>query len=203
LILSYSGLGGKDVAAAFLNHPIIPNAGLAIDKLGRLAPIMEDRWREFELAVSGAQDTIRLGWGGWWSRPQNVSPQPGYCFTPCFLTRLAQIRQTTCPTDLFYDLGPAESIEQLETMQLTGHTVSARYRQPADVTWLREDAISYDEDLKVMERVPAAFVKVCFTHLFVLSNLPCRILQVETIVDELMQELLPWNYSQEDRMFFL
>ncbi|KAJ7256110.1 hypothetical protein C8J57DRAFT_1345149 [Mycena rebaudengoi] len=146
------------------------------DKLGRLAPIMEDRWREFELAVSGAQDTIRLGWGGWWSRPQN----------------------TTCPTDLFYDLGPAESIEQLETMQLTGHTVSARYRQPADVTWLREDAISYDEDLKVMERVPAAFVKVCFTHLFVLSNLPCRILQVETIVDELMQELLPWNYSQED-----
>jgi hypothetical protein len=73
VLYSSFGMGGHSGTTAFLYHPVIPGAGLAVNSRGSFAPVLEHRWREFELAAAGAQKVIRSGWGGWWSKPQNVS----------------------------------------------------------------------------------------------------------------------------------
>ena len=73
-IESYFGMQGHGILSAFVHNPTDPNSGIAIDHQGRLAPVLEARWREFERAVMGARAQVAdLRWGGgWWSRPQNV-----------------------------------------------------------------------------------------------------------------------------------
>ncbi|KAJ7182991.1 hypothetical protein C8R43DRAFT_941076 [Mycena crocata] len=112
-IESYFGLGGPGLNAAFLYNPLNPNSGVAIAERGRLAPVLEARWREFENAIVGAQAAMRdPRWGGGeWSRPQNW----------------------TCPTSVYYDLGPGPGA--LERFGLSGHMVDVRYGQPDDVQW--------------------------------------------------------------------
>jgi hypothetical protein len=65
---------GPGISAAFLYNPLDPNSGIVVDDRGRLAPVLENRWREFERAVFGAQAALQNTWGveSWWSRPQNV-----------------------------------------------------------------------------------------------------------------------------------
>ncbi|KAJ7778977.1 hypothetical protein B0H16DRAFT_1500676 [Mycena metata] len=152
-IESYFGLGGPGLAVAFLYNPLDPKTGIAIDEQGRLAPILEDRWLEFERAVGAAQITLQERWGvgSSWSRPQNA----------------------TCPTDMYYDLGPGDSLMRFT---LSGHTVSLSTRwgeyKPDDVQW-------YDSEqtIKVVDVVPDPFV------------------EVERIIRTLADELLPWDYS--------
>ncbi|KAJ7255893.1 hypothetical protein C8J57DRAFT_1344708 [Mycena rebaudengoi] len=147
VLYSSFGMGGHSGTTAFLYHPVIPGAGLAVNSRGSLAPVLEHRWREFELAAAGAQKVIRSGWGGWWSKPQNV----------------------------IFELGPAESVEMLDPMRITGHTVSKRRRwsepQPDNVKWWMGDGF------KVMDKVPVPF------------------LEVESIVSDLSKELFPWDYT--------
>jgi hypothetical protein len=73
-IESYAGLGGQGFTVAFLYNPLDPNSGIAVDEHGRLAPVLEARWHEFERAVAGAQAALQHTWGvgSSWSRPQNV-----------------------------------------------------------------------------------------------------------------------------------
>jgi len=162
VIESYSGLGGTGISAAFLYNPLDPNFGIAVDDRGRLAPVLEARWHEFERAVAGAQDALRRTWGveSWWSRPQN----------------------TTCPTDVFYDLGPAAATETdtLVRFGLSGHTVSQRYGSPDNVQWY----IPPDDDdtfkVVTVDDVPPPFV------------------EVERIIRNLAEELLPWDWTQPE-----
>ncbi|KAJ7176957.1 hypothetical protein C8R46DRAFT_1213527 [Mycena filopes] len=157
-IQSYFGLGGPGLAVAFLYNPLEPRAGIAVDEQGRLAPVLEARWREFERAVAGAQEAMRGAWGvgSYWSRPQN----------------------TTCPTDVYYDLGPGNDSDSLglERFTLSGHTVSVSSYwngyDPDDVKWYNP-ALEYQ--IKVVDEVPAPFV------------------EVERIIRSLADELLPWD----------
>ncbi|KAF7303904.1 hypothetical protein MIND_00620700 [Mycena indigotica] len=126
-IVSYFGLGGPGIASALLFHPTLPNAGIIMDELGRLVPILEDRWLDFERAVAGAQDAIERGWGGSWSRPQNY----------------------TCPTDVYYDLGPSI----LTRFTLTGHTVWGS--EPDNVRWFLPERGNL-----VVDSVPSPFLEV-------------------------------------------
>lgn len=73
-IESYYNMVGPGISAAFLYNPLDPNSGIVVDDRGRLAPVLENRWREFERAVFGAQAALQNTWGveSWWSRPQNV-----------------------------------------------------------------------------------------------------------------------------------
>ncbi|KAJ6564380.1 hypothetical protein B0H19DRAFT_1258832 [Mycena capillaripes] len=137
-IESYFGLMGPGISVAFLYNPLDPNSGIAIDERGRLVPVLEGRWREFERAVAEAQVALQNTWGveSCWSRPQNM----------------------TCPTDVFYDLGaPAATSENLTRFGLSGHMVY-RYRQPDDVQWYARA----EDDLliKVVDFVPAPFLEV-------------------------------------------
>ncbi|KAJ7149112.1 hypothetical protein C8R46DRAFT_529806 [Mycena filopes] len=156
-IQSYFGLGGPGLAVAFLYNPLNSKGGIAVDEQGRLAPVLEARWREFERAVRGAQEAMRGVWGvgSYWSRPQN----------------------TTCPTDVYYDLGPGDSNSLgLERFTLSGHTVSVSSYwndyDPDDVKWYNP-ALEYQ--IKVVDVVPAPFV------------------EVERIIKTLTDELLPWD----------
>ncbi|KAJ7041627.1 hypothetical protein C8F04DRAFT_146436 [Mycena alexandri] len=153
-IESYFGLGGPGLAVAFLYNPLDPKTGIAISEEGHLAPVLEERWLEFERAVGAAHMVLQETWGvgSWWSRPQN----------------------TTCPTDVYYDLGPGDSLVRFT---LSEHTVSISTRwseyEPDDVQW-------YDSDraIKVVDVVPGQFV------------------EVEHIIRTLADELLPWDYSE-------
>ncbi|KAJ7131350.1 hypothetical protein C8R44DRAFT_978227 [Mycena epipterygia] len=154
VIESYFGLGGPGLASAFLYNPTNPNVGIAVNDMGRLAPVLEARWRDFERAVAGAQTEAQhpQRGGGSWSRPQN----------------------TTCPTDMFYDLGPADSDTTLVRFRLGGHTVSARYGYPDDVQWYTPT-----EEIKTVDAVPEPYLKV------------------ERIIRGLADELFaPWDWSQ-------
>ncbi|KAJ7689334.1 hypothetical protein B0H17DRAFT_1331848 [Mycena rosella] len=133
-IESYYGMLGPGISGAFLYNPTNPKSGIAIDRQGRLAPVLEVRWREFERAVAGAQAQMAHPHegGGWWSRPQN----------------------TTCPEDVTYDLGPANG-GALTRFHLTGHTVSARYGSPDDVQWYTPTGETHTRDI-----VPFPFVEV-------------------------------------------
>ncbi|KAJ7488906.1 hypothetical protein FB451DRAFT_1223239 [Mycena latifolia] len=133
---SYYGMLGPGISAAFLYNPTDPNSGIAIDDQGRLVPVLEARWREFERAVAGAQAQTQdpHAGGGWWSRPQN----------------------TTCPVDVTYDLGPAASDSAaLTRYHLTGHTVSVRHGYPDDVQWYTPAG-----DVITRDIVPQPFVEV-------------------------------------------
>ncbi|KAJ7922665.1 hypothetical protein B0H13DRAFT_2317155 [Mycena leptocephala] len=152
-IESYYNMVGPGISAAFLYNPLDPNSGIVVDDRGRLAPVLENRWREFERAVFGAQAALQNTWGveSWWSRPQN----------------------TTCPEDVYYDLGPAVATGNLMRFGISGHMVW-RPRHPDDVLWHAADR----EDAKVVDAVPAPF------------------LEVERIIRNLTNELLPWDWSQ-------
>ncbi|KAF7369322.1 hypothetical protein MVEN_00260500 [Mycena venus] len=158
-IESYFGLGGPGFTAAFLYNPLDPNSGIAVDERGRLVPVLEARWREFEHAVAGAQGALMNTWGvgSWWSRPQN----------------------TTCPEDVFYDIGPAAATDKLTRFGISGHTVAPRWGQPDDVQWYKPVDDPADVPvIKVVDAVPPPF------------------LEVERIIRDLREELLPWDYSQ-------
>ncbi|KAJ7054239.1 hypothetical protein C8F01DRAFT_1235388 [Mycena amicta] len=145
-IVSYNGLGGQGIASALLFHPTLPNSGIIMDDVGRLVPILEDRWLEFERAVAGAHTAIERGWGGEWSRPQNY----------------------TCPTDVFYDLGPAPHSSSLTRFTLTGHGV---WREsPDNVQWFHPDRGRYI----TVDFVPTAF------------------LETERLIQSFVDQLLPY-----------
>ena len=74
-IESYFGLGGPGFPAALLYNPLDPRLGLVVNDEGKIAPVLEDRWREVQDAVAGVRKEIELHGGGSWSRPQNVSPE--------------------------------------------------------------------------------------------------------------------------------
>ncbi|KAF8151854.1 hypothetical protein K438DRAFT_1988147 [Mycena galopus ATCC 62051] len=153
-IESYFGMTGPGFTAAFLYNPLDPKSGIIINDQGWLAPVLEARWQEFERAVEGAQLALQNTWGveSWWSRPQN----------------------TTCPTDMFYDLGPPAVTESLVRFGLSGHIVSSRWGGgPDDVQWHTPAHI-----VKVVDFVPPPFV------------------EVERIIRNLTEELLPWDWFQ-------
>ncbi|KAJ6527903.1 hypothetical protein DFH09DRAFT_1414082 [Mycena vulgaris] len=133
-IESYYGMTGPGIAAAVLYNPADPSgaSGLVIDHQGRVAPVLEARWREFERAVAGAREEVRGGHAGWWSRPQNM----------------------TCQPDMTYDLGPADDGE-LTRVHLTGHAISARYGYPDDVQWHTPAGAVLTRDV-----VPAPFLEL-------------------------------------------
>ncbi|KAJ7434915.1 hypothetical protein B0H11DRAFT_2116032 [Mycena galericulata] len=136
-IESCYGMMGPGMSMAFLYNPTDPNSGIAMDDRGRLAPVLETRWREFEHAVAGAQAAMldhRAG-GEIWSRPQNY----------------------TCPTDMYYDLGTASASSDADLVRftLTGHTVSTRYHEPDDVRWYTPEG-----RVLVVDAVPAPFLEV-------------------------------------------
>ncbi|KAJ7677707.1 hypothetical protein DFH06DRAFT_1166976 [Mycena polygramma] len=137
-IESYFGMMGPGISAAFLYNPLNPKSGIAIDERGRLAPVLEERWREFERAVVGAQLALRDTWGleSFWSRPQN----------------------TTCPEDGYYDLGPAFPTGSLMRFGISVHTASVRWGGLDDVQWYRRDDL--DLVIKVVDTVPEPFQEV-------------------------------------------
>ncbi|KAJ6481427.1 hypothetical protein C8R47DRAFT_1134405 [Mycena vitilis] len=137
-IESYFGMMGPGISAAFLYNPLNPKSGIAIDERGHFAPVLEERWREFERAVAGAQLALRDTWGleSFWSRPQN----------------------TTCPEDGYYDMGPASSTGGLVRFGISGHTVPSRRGGPDDVQWYRRDDL--DLVIKVVDTVPEPFQEV-------------------------------------------
>ncbi|KAJ7757242.1 hypothetical protein DFH07DRAFT_819652 [Mycena maculata] len=165
-IESYFGLSGPGFTFAFLYNPTDPNSGIAMDDRGRLAPVLETRWREFERAVAGAQAEMSdpRGGGGTWSRPQNW----------------------TCPTDMYYDLGLAGSLVRFT---LSGHTVSARYDgYPDDVQWYTPDG-----KIKVVDAVPNPFLEVERIIRSLSEELFPRDLEFERTVISLLHDIPDWS----------
>jgi len=153
-ITSYNAMGGAGFDFALLYTPYSSNVtgGVAIDSDGRLAEVAKDKWEEIEKIVSGTE-TIELAS---WSRPQYVS----------------------CPTDVFYDLGPAQATKDLRTFQLTGHEVYEGGPQ--------------DEILKYKRDASGRYVKQ------VVKEIPDTVLKLESGLRELQNELFP-RLSFENR----
>ncbi|KAJ7622122.1 hypothetical protein FB45DRAFT_927037 [Roridomyces roridus] len=102
VIKSYNSVGGSGVSSAFLHLPNNTQVGLVMSPRGLLGEVPADRWAELVRAVSDAKRLIvEENRGGTWSRPQYES----------------------CPTDVGYDLGPAETKKDLIELTLTGHEV--------------------------------------------------------------------------------
>jgi len=117
------------------------------------------RWEGMRGRVAAAQVALRDPWGdrGIWSRPQNW----------------------TCPTDVYYDLGPGVGQDSTATFMrftLTGH-VTFRGCCPEDVQWYTPQG-----EIKTVDAVPAPF------------------LEVERIIRNLTEELLPWSQSSSSHI---
>ncbi|KAJ7626908.1 hypothetical protein FB45DRAFT_1029286 [Roridomyces roridus] len=107
---SYNAMGGSGVSSAFLYLPNNSQAGVVISSKGLLGEVPNDRWAELMGVVEAAKIFIdEENGGGTWSRPQYVS----------------------CPTDVAYDLGPAQTKKDLTKFIVTGHEVYGD--QPASV----------------------------------------------------------------------
>ncbi|KAJ6594859.1 hypothetical protein B0H19DRAFT_1366613 [Mycena capillaripes] len=143
VITSYNAVQGTGVDLAFLQHPVNGSMGVLVNDDGIIAEVREDKWSEFLRYVVDAKETAKKFGGGSWSRPQ----------------------EDFCPTDIFYDLGPAERKEDFVKFQLTGHQVSGD--EPDEILrWLNGKT-------DIVSEIPPALVKL------------------ESAIDALRQELLP------------
>ncbi|KAJ6617161.1 hypothetical protein B0H10DRAFT_1948543 [Mycena sp. CBHHK59/15] len=108
-------------------------------------------WRSGGMSSSAVMVAQASSMKGGWSQPQNW----------------------TCPTDVFYDLGPTDAASDLHTFLLSGHTVSRSMRSMRytdDVQWYTEDGRTVTVD-----HVPVPFVKA------------------ESVSGSLYEELFPWD----------
>ncbi|CAK5274080.1 unnamed protein product [Mycena citricolor] len=146
LLISHNALGGHGLTHAFLRIPDDDDSaeiGWIINVRGDAAVVPADVWSELNVAVSAARAEVRAGRGGSYSRP----------------------RYGSCPTDEFFEMGPADAPNSFAKFSLSGHMIE-----------LGEDArIQYYADslaahLPVsLESIPAAF-----TELKKLSHQICK-----------------------------
>ncbi|KAF7339185.1 hypothetical protein MVEN_01995800 [Mycena venus] len=129
VIESVNSLGGAYFTSAFLQHPKT-GAGILVDERGELVEIGQEKWSEFLELVADAKEVTKDSGGGSWSRPQYES----------------------CPTDVFYDLGPADNRKEFLMFQLTGHEVDDQ--EPDEILrWLKGEQT-------IVQEIPPALVKV-------------------------------------------
>ncbi|KAJ7323557.1 hypothetical protein DFH08DRAFT_817592 [Mycena albidolilacea] len=128
-IESYNSMGGTGVSFVALQHPST-GLGIVVDDRGAVAEVPEERWSEFLAWVAEAKENLKVDGGGSWSRPQYES----------------------CPTDMFYDLGPAATKGTFVKFQLSGHEV---YGDEPDAI------LQYvNEGQQIVSEIPPALVKV-------------------------------------------
>ncbi|KAJ7645225.1 hypothetical protein DFH06DRAFT_1477067 [Mycena polygramma] len=105
--------------------------GLLVDSSsGSTKEIPQERWSEFLSCVADATKALKENGGGSWSRPQEES----------------------CPTDVFYDLGPADTKDEFVKFQLTGHEVDVG--EPKNILrWIKGNH-------EVVDEIPPPLVKL-------------------------------------------
>ncbi|KAJ6514346.1 hypothetical protein C8R47DRAFT_570599 [Mycena vitilis] len=103
VIESYNGLGGCGVGFAFLQDRVNETGLLVNSSSGSTTEIPHEKWSEFLSCVADAKKVLQENGGGSWSRPSGDS----------------------CPTDVFYDLGPADTKAEFVKFQLTEHEIDA------------------------------------------------------------------------------
>ncbi|KAJ7433283.1 hypothetical protein B0H11DRAFT_1387372 [Mycena galericulata] len=99
LIDSFSTMSGTSLGSALLYSP--HGGGVAMSKSGRLRSVPADRWAAMERYVRRARECSEQLRQSSWSRPQVAS----------------------CPTTVYFDLGPAEEGGELYGLSRTGHRV--------------------------------------------------------------------------------
>ncbi|KAJ7788207.1 hypothetical protein B0H13DRAFT_2299167 [Mycena leptocephala] len=131
---SYYNMVGPGISAAFLYNPLDPTLGLSSTTPTALLQYSRTAGASLSALCSGASSSAEyMGVESWWSRPQTC---------------------TTCPEDVYYDLGPAVATGNLKRFGISGHMVW-RPRHPDDVLWHAADR----EDAKVVDAVPAPFLE--------------------------------------------
>ncbi|CAK5276751.1 unnamed protein product [Mycena citricolor] len=177
LLISHNALGGHGLTHAFLRIPDDDDSaeiGWIINVRGDAAVVPADVWSELNVAVSAARAEVRAGRGGSYSRP----------------------RYGSCPTDEFFEMGPADAPNSFAKFSLSGHMIE-----------LGEDArIQYYADSSAahlpvsLESIPAAFTEV-HPELFVVQKLNYGELtvnlQLKKLSHQICKRLLPSGLEQD------
>ncbi|KAJ7274648.1 hypothetical protein C8J57DRAFT_1466633 [Mycena rebaudengoi] len=148
---SFNGLGGSGLTRAFLRNPA-DGTGVLIDERGIIVAVPPEKWKVLVRAAEDAREAITGFVGGaiCWSRSDD----------------------STCSTDMYYDVGPPNAHDQLPGFQLTGHMMDDDDQ---------EAIIEYGEDGRQT----------------VVYEIPAPIVQLESAIDDICAKLLPrWDGSK-------
>ncbi|KAJ6578175.1 hypothetical protein B0H19DRAFT_1253451 [Mycena capillaripes] len=162
VIESYFSMAGARLGYALLYSPHIDAGGMIVDTSGRVCNVPEERWEEMETVVRQAKKVSQELRQSSWSCPQTGS----------------------CPTSVYFDLGPADNPDQLYALYRTGHRVSTEdlpltgtsktlpvMKHPEIRTWTKSVNGKYEETT--------------------LKKMPEPIAALEAALAQLHQELLP------------
>lgn len=168
-ITSYSAMGGSGFHFALLHTPFANNVtgGVAILSGGRFAEIVRDKWEVIMKTVSDTEGTEEASW----SRLQGVRFLLRMIPVSSSLNSFFAREQFSCPTDVFYNLGPAQTVKDLRTFQLSGHQVHEG--DPSHRILMYKWDPSGREINEVVKEIPDPVLKVrvCYSHLGVLMSL--------------------------------
>ncbi|KAJ6605468.1 hypothetical protein DFH09DRAFT_204189 [Mycena vulgaris] len=148
VVVSHNAMGSSGLTHAFLFNPMHSDTGLLINRTGAVCEVGPEEWAELRRLASDAKDSVALGGGGSWSRPQWGS----------------------CPTNVFYDLGPADGEDLLPMFQLTGH-------QTGQITG--GDIIHHKNGARE-----------------IVAEIPSPLVELAKASTAISQKLLPYTYSQ-------
>lgn len=69
-------------------------------------------------------------------------------------------KQGSCPTDVFYDLGPAQTVKNLRTFQLTGHQFYEGGPPNKILLYKKFKEVSGRHVKEAVKEIPSAVLKV-------------------------------------------